>query len=119
MHMYVLYCFCVPTLQEAIRILVMSGETLYCAKDSRRADRPLGVACCAVGVLVGWHVAEGSSKASLSLKGLRLSITRCDPSGLGLRNIGEMNSPGSGEETLSTPFRSNLSISTVTMSCCD
>ena len=54
-----------------------------------------------------------------SLKGLRLRIIQCDPSGLGLRNIGETNSLGSGEETLSTPFRRNLSISTVTMSHCD
>ena len=49
-----------------MRILVMSGETLYCVKDSRRTDRPLGVACCAMGVLVGWHVAVGSSRVSIS-----------------------------------------------------
>ena len=44
----------------------MSGETLYGVKDSRRADRPLGIACCVVGVRVGWHVAVGSLKVSLS-----------------------------------------------------
>ena len=47
-----------------MKILVMSGETLYCVKDSLRADGPLGVASCAAGVLVGWHVAVGSSKVS-------------------------------------------------------
>ena len=49
-----------------MRILVMSGETWYCVKDSRRADKPLGVACGAVGVLVGWHVAVGSLKVLVS-----------------------------------------------------
>ena len=38
-----------------MRILVMSGETGYCVKDSQRVDKPLGVACGGVGVLVGWH----------------------------------------------------------------
>ena len=74
--MYVLYCFCVPTLQKAMKILVMSGETWYCVKDSLRADKPLGVACCAAGVLVGWHVAVGSLKISVS----RVDCIQCSSS---------------------------------------
>ena len=44
-----------------MRILVISGETLYFVKDSRRVGKPLVIACCEVGVVLGdGHLPEVS-----------------------------------------------------------
>ena len=40
------------------------------------------------------------------------------PSGLGRRNIGEINSPGSCLECLTTPLLIRVSISLATIACC-
>ena len=55
-----------PTLLGAIRVVVMSVKTLHCEGFQESGETKLCAGCCAMGLLVGWRVAVGSLRVSLS-----------------------------------------------------